>query len=40
MAESEIKGKGWNWYEGDNKNMYIGTHYIPLSISQYDERIV
>lgn len=40
MTEKEVKVKGWKWYDGENKNTYIGTHYTPLTISQYDERIV
>jgi hypothetical protein len=23
MTEEEVKSKGWNWYEGENKNTYI-----------------
>ncbi len=40
MTEEEAKTKGWNWYEGENKNTYIWTHYSPLPISQYDEKVV
>jgi hypothetical protein len=39
LIEKEIKKKEWKWYEGENKNMYIGTYYVPLPITQYDERI-
>ncbi len=40
MTESDVRVKGWNWYDGENKNMYIWTHYVPLPISLYDERVV
>ncbi len=40
MTEKEVKAQWWKWYDGENKNTYIGSHYVPLSISQYDERIV
>ena len=40
MTEEEVKTKGWNWYEGENKNTYIWNHYTPLPIREYDERIV
>lgn len=40
MTEEEVKKQGWNWYEWENKNTYIGTYYNPLPISKYDEKIV
>ncbi len=40
MTAEEVRAKGWNWYEGENKNTYIWNHYTPLPISQYDERVV
>lgn len=40
MTEKEVTEKGWNWYDGENKNTYIGPFYAPLSIDQYDEKIV
>lgn len=40
MTEEEVKSKGWNWYEGENKNTYIWAYYSSLPISQYDERVV
>lgn len=40
LTEEEVKAQGWKWYDGENKNTYIGNHYVPLSISQYDERVV
>jgi len=40
MTEEEVRKKGWKWYDGESKNMYIGTHYTPLPILQYDERVI
>ncbi len=40
LTEEEVKAQWWKWYDGENKNTYIGSHYVPLPISQYDERIV
>lgn len=40
MTETEVWKKGWKWYDGENKNTYIGSHYNPLSIDQYNEKIV
>ncbi len=40
MTEEDVGAKWWKWCDGESKNMYIGTHYTPLPISQYDERIV
>lgn len=40
MTEQEVKKNGWNWYDGENKNTYIGEHRTPLPIREYDEKIV
>ena len=24
MTEEEVKGRRWKWYDGENKNTYIG----------------
>jgi hypothetical protein len=40
MTEKEVKTKWWKWYDGENKNTYTGTHYTPLLITQYNEKIV
>lgn len=40
MTQEELKEKGWKWYEGENKNTYMGQHYIPLPILEYDEKKV
>lgn len=40
MEEKEVKEKGWNWYDGENKNTYMGAFYSPLAISEYDEKKV
>lgn len=40
MTESEVKEKGWNWYDGENKNTYMGAFYTGLPTREYDEKIV
>lgn len=40
MTETAVKEKWWNWYEGENKNTYIGWHYKALPIGEYDEKVV
>jgi hypothetical protein len=40
MTETEVRKKGWKWYDGENKNTYIGSHYNALTIDQYDEKKV
>lgn len=37
MEEHDVRKLGWNWYEGESRNTYIGQHYSPLPIEQYDE---
>ncbi len=40
MTEKKVKEKGWNWYDNENKNTYMGIFYVPLPISEYDEKKV
>ncbi|MBP7823372.1 hypothetical protein KA050_03415 [Candidatus Gracilibacteria bacterium] len=40
LSENETKEQGWKWYDGENKNTYIGAYYTPLPINQYDEKNV
>jgi len=40
MTATEAKKAGWNWYDGENKNTYLGTFYEPLPTDKYNEKIV
>lgn len=40
MTEEEVKKQGWNWYDGENKNTYLGPFYIGLPTREYDEKVV
>lgn len=40
MTKEAVLLEGWSWYDGENKNTYIGGFYTPLPISDYDEKIV
>jgi len=40
LTKEQAQVQGWKWYDWENKNTYIGGHYNPLPISQYDEKIV
>lgn len=40
MTEEAVKTQGWNWYDGENKNTYMGTFYKPLATREYDEKVV
>jgi hypothetical protein len=39
MTESEVRTNWWNWLTEESKK-FEWTPYMPLSISQYDERLV
>ena len=39
MTESEVRAKGWNWHTEDAK-VFTGSAYLPLLITEYDERLV
>jgi hypothetical protein len=39
LTEEEARAKGWNWYTEEQKS-FDGNVYTPLSIENYDERIV
>ncbi len=40
LTEKEAKSRWFWWHDGENKNTYVGPFYHPLTISQYDEKIV
>ena len=40
MTEEDVREKWWKWYDGENKNTYIGSYYSPLWIDAYNEKIV
>lgn len=40
MTKEGVISQGWSWYDGENKNTYIGWFYEPLTIYEYDEKIV
>lgn len=40
LTESEVKSRGWNWYNGPEKTYEASNALIPLPISDYDERAV
>ena len=40
LSQEEVKEKGWTWYDGENKNTYMGAYTETLSIGEYDEKIV
>ena len=40
LSEDEVISKWWKWYHGENKNTYIGSHYVARPIDQYNEKIV
>ena len=40
LSENEAREQWWKWYEWENKNTYIGSHYSALPIDQYNEKIV
>ncbi|MBP7823371.1 hypothetical protein KA050_03410, partial [Candidatus Gracilibacteria bacterium] len=40
MTKEGVISQGWSWYDGENKNTYIGGFYEPLTIYEYDEKIV
>ena len=39
MTEEEVRSRGWNWYNTPEKS-FDGETLKPLSISEYDERVV
>ena len=39
MTEEEVRSRGWNWYNAPEKS-FDGEALKPLSISEYDERVV
>jgi len=39
MTESEVREKWWNWYT-EEKKSFDGKTLQPLSISEYDEKVV
>lgn len=40
ISQQEALHMWYNWREETNRSSYIGTPYIPVSISQYNEKIV
>jgi hypothetical protein len=39
MTESEVRARGWNWYNAPEKT-FEGSALVPLPVSQYDEKTV
>jgi hypothetical protein len=40
MTEEEVRSHGWNWYNAPEKTFEGVSTLVPLSISDYDEKIV
>lgn len=40
LTESEVKSRGWNWYNAPEKTFEGSNDLAPLPISDYDERTV
>ncbi len=40
MTREEVQEKRWTWYDGENKNTYMGTYTAALPIREYDEKKV
>lgn len=40
MTQEDVEAKGWTWYDGENKNTYMGAYTEALPIREYDEKVV
>lgn len=40
MIEEEVRSRGWNWYNAPEKTFEGSSALTPLTVSDYDEKIV
>ena len=40
LSQDEVQSQGWKWAPDTQHADFSGTPYIPLAISQYDEKVV